>query len=80
MDDDQRELANRLFAVATASLEDVIELAVAGQSPQLTPTQLVDHGRRLQAAARDILVVAEAATIVANLSVNRRRNRQKRPR
>ncbi len=35
MDDDYRELANRLFATATAMLEDVIEVAVAGQSPRL---------------------------------------------
>ena len=37
MDDDTRELANRLFAMATAMLEDVIEIAVAGQSPRLDP-------------------------------------------
>lgn len=40
MDDDTRELANRLFAMATAMLEDVIEIAVAGQSPRLDPSQL----------------------------------------
>ena len=30
MDDDHRDLANRLFATATALFEDVIEVAVAG--------------------------------------------------
>ena len=80
MDDDYRELANRLFATATAMLEDVIGVAVAGQSPRRTPSQLADHGRRLQAAARDIAIIAEAAMIVANLGVNRRRNRRKRSR
>ncbi len=80
MDDDYRELANRLFATATAMLEDVIEVAVAGQSPRLNPSQLADHGRRLQATARDIAIIAEAATIVANLSVNRRGNRRQRRR
>ena len=78
MDDDYRELANRLFATATAMLEDVIEVAVAGQSPRLNPSQLADHGRQLQATARDIAIIAEAATIVANLGVNQRRNRRKR--
>ncbi len=79
MDDEYRELANRLFATATAMLEDVIEVAVAGQSPRLNPSQLADHGRRLQATARDIAVLAEAATIVANSSVERPRNRRERP-
>ncbi len=78
MDDDYRELANRLFATATEMLEDVIEVAVAGQSPRLNPSQLADHGRQLQATARDIAIIAEAAIIVANLGVNRRRNRRKR--
>ena len=80
MDDDYRELANRLFATATGMLEDAIEWAVAGQSPRLTLTQLADHGRRLQAAARDIAALAEAATIVANLGVNQRRSRRQRGR
>ena len=80
MDDDYRELANRLFATATAMLEDVIEVAVAGQSPRLTPSQLADNGRRLQTTARDIAIIAEASVIVANLGVDRRRNRRKRSR
>ena len=42
MGDDYRELANHLFATATAMLEDVIEVAVAGQSWRLTPSQLAD--------------------------------------
>ena len=80
MDDDYRELAHRLFATATAMLEDVIEVAISGQSPRLTPSQLAGHGRRLQKAARDIAIIAEAAMIVANLGVNRPRKRRKRSR
>ncbi len=80
MDDDCRELANRLFATATEMLEDVIEVAVAGQSPRLTPSQLADNGRRLQKATHEIAIIAEAAMIVANLGVDRRRNRRKRRR
>ena len=80
MDDVYRELANRLFATATAMLEDTIEVAVVGQSPRLTPSQLADNGRRLQAVAREIAVLAEAAVIVANLGADRRRNWRKRSR
>ncbi len=69
MDDDYRELANRLFATATAMLEDAIEVAVAGQSPRLNSSRLADRGRQLQASAQDIAAIAEAATIVANSSV-----------
>ena len=78
MDDDHRELANRLFAAATALLEDAIETAAAGQSPHLDPTQLADHGRRLQAMARDIAILAEATVIVAEPGVNQRENRRQR--
>lgn len=70
MDDDNRELANHLFATATAMLEDATEVAGAGQSPRLSASQLADHGRRLQAAARNIAVIAEAAMIVAKLGTN----------
>ena len=78
MDDDHRELANRLFGTATAMLEDAIEAAVAGQSPKLGSEQLADHARRLHAAAREIAVIAEAAMIVVNLGINQHRNRRKR--
>ncbi len=80
MDDDCRELTNRLFATATALLEDVVEVAVAGQSSRLTPSQFADHGRRLQSAAHEIAIIAEAAVIVANPGADRRRNRRKRSR
>jgi len=64
---DDRELVNQLFAVATAMLEDAAGIAAAGQDTQQSPSQLAVHGRQLQAAARDIAVIAEAITIVANL-------------
>ena len=68
MDDDHRELANRLFATATAMLEDATEAAVAGQSPRLSLQRLVEQGRRLEAAARDIAIIAQAAVVIAHLS------------
>ena len=74
MDDDQRELASHLFAVATAMIEDMAELAGAGQSPRLLSSQLADHARSLKTAARDVAVIAEAATIIASSSFDRSRN------
>ncbi len=78
-DDDHRELANRLFATATARLEDAIGVAVKGQSPRLAPAQLADHGRRLQAAVREIAAIAEAATIIVSQGNNRPPARRQPP-
>ena len=80
MDDDSRDLVNRLFTTATVMIEDAIEVTVAGQSSRLSPSKLADAGRRLQAAVRDIAIITEAAVIVANLGADRRRNRWKCPR
>ncbi len=79
MDDETRDLAQRLFAAATAMLEDAIEAAVAGQSVKLGPRRLADRARQLHAAVRDITVIAEAAMIVANSGFNQHRNRPRRP-
>ena len=75
MDDDTRDLTNRLFATATAMLEDAIEIAVAGQSPRLDPAQLAEAGLRLQGAVRDITIIAEAAAIVVNFGADPREKR-----
>ncbi len=80
MDEDYRDLANRLFATGTAMLEDAIEMAIAGQSQRLGPSDLADLGRRLRAVAHDVAVIAEAAAIVADLDVNDPPARQNRPR
>lgn len=77
MDADHRELANRLFATATAMLEDTIAPAVAGQSPRLGCAALAGHGRRLQATLRDIASLAEAAVIVASLGADSGRKPRK---
>ncbi len=69
MDDDHRELANWLFAAATAMIEDMIETAVAGQSSRLSPSQLADYGLSLQSAARDVAIIAEAAMVIARQRV-----------
>ena len=70
MNDNDRDLVNRLFATGTAMLEDAIEIAIAGQSQRLGPSDLADLGRRLRAVAHDVAVIAEAAAIVAALDVN----------
>ena len=72
------EQANLLFAKATAMLEVAIEIAVAEQSPRLTSLKLASYGRRLQALAGNIAVIAEAATIIARPSADEGRKRPKR--
>lgn len=62
---DDRELAHRLFATATAMLEDATVIATAKQSPYIDASKLMDLGERLQAAGRDAAVIAAAAEIVA---------------
>ena len=80
MDDDHRELVNRLFATATAMLEDAMEHAAAGQSPRLDGSQLAEHGNRLRSAVDDIASIAEAAAIVASLGADQYPTRHRRGR
>ena len=80
MEDYDSELLRRLFVAATELIETAHDAAVAGQSSTLAAPDYAATARRLQAAARDIAVLAEAAMIVANLGVDRRRNRRKRSR
>ncbi len=80
MDDDHRELVRRLFVVATEMVETAHDAAIAGQSGEIAADDYAAAARRLQAAARDVAVLAEAAMIVANLGSNQRRNRPKRAR
>lgn len=70
MEDDHRDLANRLFALATAMLEDAAVLAADGQSPRLCAAQLAEKGHVLRHAAQDIATVAEAAAFVAGCGGN----------
>ena len=68
MDDDHRELLRRLFAVATEVVESAHDAATKGQSAHLTANDYADASRALQAAARDISALAEAATVIATRS------------
>ena len=65
MDDDHRELVRRLFAAATARIEAAHDAAVTGQSGEIAAGDYVAAACRLQAAARDIAALAEAARVIA---------------
>ncbi len=64
MDDDHRELVRRLFAAATARIEAAHDAATAGQSSEITAGDYAAVARRLLAAARDIVALAEAARVI----------------
>ena len=68
MDENRRELVRRLFAAVTALIETAHEAAIAGQSEALTAGAYAGAARRLQAAARDIAALAEAAAVIAGPS------------
>ncbi len=80
MDDDHRELVRRLFTSATELIETAHNAAVAGQSGEIAAGEYAEIARQLQAAARDIVALAEAAMIVANPDINQRRNQPQRSR
>lgn len=75
MDDDDQELVQRLFVVATTLIETAHEAAIAGQSGEIAAGDYAEAARRLQATARDIAVIIEAAIIVANPSIDQSTNR-----
>ena len=70
MDDDHRELVRGLFAAATELIETAHEASVAGQSTEIAAEDYIAAAHRVTAKARDVATLAEAAMIVANLSVN----------
>ncbi len=75
MDDDHRDLVRRLFAAATALIETAHDAAVAGQSGAiagqsevLTAGAYAEAARRLEAAARSLITLAEAAAVIVGPS------------
>ena len=64
--EDDRELARRLFVIATAMLEDAIEIAAAGQASKRRAAELVELAERLQTAVRDIAAISEGIAIIAS--------------
>jgi hypothetical protein len=65
MDDDHRELVRRLFTSATELIETAHNAAVAGQASEIAAGDYAVVARRLQAAARDVAALAEAALVIA---------------
>ncbi len=81
MDEDHRELVRRLFVSMAELTETAHEAAIAGQSEALTAGDYTEAARRLEAAARDIATLAEAALIIARMGPeNGRPSRENRPR
>jgi len=80
MDDDTHEMVRRLFATATALLEDATPVAIAGQSPRASKAQLAVYARRLESAARNIAILAAAAGVVTQPANARRPGRPRRRR
>lgn len=64
-----RELANRLFALTTAKLEDAIEHAVAGQSSTLAAARLNAEATCLWEAVKEVVILTEAAMIAVDSSL-----------
>ena len=80
MDRHNRELVNRLFAVATMLLEDAVVPAIAGQSPKLTPAAYAKHAHQLQNATTDIAAIVQAVTAVGRFDGHVHRNHRSQPR
>ncbi len=68
MDEDHRELLRRLFVAAAEMTETAHEAAIAGQSEALTARAYAEKARRLEAAARNLVALAEAAAVIAGQS------------
>ncbi len=66
MDDNHRELVRRLFAAATELTETAHEAAIAGQSEALTARVYAEAAGQLEAAARSLAALAEAAAVIAS--------------
>ena len=65
MGDEDHELVRRLFAAATAILEDAHEVAISGQAKDIDARGVRLAARRLRQGARDVETLATAAIILA---------------
>lgn len=81
MNEDDKELVRRLMSKATVLIETAHDAAVAGQSGEIAAEDYAETARRLQATARDVVVLAEAVLAIARVSPeNGHLSGQKRPR
>ena len=68
MHEDHRELLRRLFVAVAEMTETAHEAAIAGQSEALTARTYAEKARRLEAAARSLAALTEAAAVIAGPS------------
>ena len=79
MDKDNRDLVNRLFAIATMMFEDAIVPAIGGQSPKLPDEAYVRRAQELQNTAIGISLLAQTVLVVERFSRgNRTKSRHKK--
>jgi hypothetical protein len=64
----QRELIQRLFAVATMLASDVEEIAVKGQSPKLTDKQRTRFAHRLMGKSHDLAALSRSINMVIGIT------------
>lgn len=65
MNRERRDLARRLFVVATEILEGAHEIVVAGQSPSLNTRRCLNAADSLRAIGGDLIAVASAVAAIA---------------
>ena len=70
MDAHRRELARRIFVIATELLANTHEVAGAGQSPRLNVHSCLQLARNLRQNSHDLTVLADAAAIMAQQGGN----------
>lgn len=80
MDQHLHELARGLFTVATGILEDATQIGTAGQSSKLTERTCETYARELHIVGRNIAILAEAATLMAQMSRKSANRRSRRAR
>jgi hypothetical protein len=68
MDKDQRELIQRLFAVATMLASEIEEIAVKGQSPKLTEKRRARLIYRLLGNSHDLAALSRSINTVFGIA------------
>jgi hypothetical protein len=68
MDKDQRELIQRLFAVATMLASEIEEIAVKGQSPKLTEKRRTRLTYRLLGKSHDLAALSRSINMVIGIT------------
>jgi hypothetical protein len=72
MKSEHREFANRVFARATALLEDSAAGTLAGQSPRLTARRCRQLALRLHTVAAKLTMLADAALSIPDAARSQR--------